>query len=202
MSKSGSRYGRRSNWFKQYFQENEHQTKLHKESDSDQRLKSVNTIEHLKPIDRISSLTSKTADTYRNTFTDIDPQKKISFDLCATQPLISSHLYLNYFPQLALNRFISYKQGVAESAFYVPNTIPFSTLLRSETNVNEYYEKLLVTRYDDGAALANNAANDDPLDLSQKRANHQKRKPDHHRSVEELDNDIAKKALPLDLSVK
>lgn len=203
MSKSGSRYGRRSNWFKQYFQENEHhdETQSAKKSQSDQHENcnvALGSIKQLKKLDRTSPFSVVNADLYRKKFSDVESHNKIPFDLSPTQPLISSHLYLNYFPHLGLNRLVTCKQSVAgENAFYIPHSIPFTTSFNPENNAKDYYEKLVITRVQN-SELPDTINDEDPLDLSQKQT-----KKEHIKSFgHEVESDFSKKTLPLDLSVK
>lgn len=144
MSKNGSRYGRRSNWFKQYFQETEH---------------------HSRAVRTEVSQCDREPDTFPSSALFPDESKEalpLCPDLCTPSP-ISSHLYLNYFPHLSFNRLISYRR---ESKL-LPNGLPLA-VLNSEINVNEYFEKLLATRCESNAS-AECDNSDDPLDLSQKR---------------------------------
>lgn len=240
MSKSGSRYGRRSNWFKQYFQETEHMPRAGKTSPPSQHdsesEQSYPSPDHLKSSDQLPFLmmttTTQNSSPGSVTSTDAEDHKKLQlpFDLyAATQPLISSHLYLNCFPTLGLNRLVSCKHtdsataalmngenaatAAAAAAFFLPRNLSFSQLLPNggadQANVNDYFEKLFVARYDRDddydRRIPYTIDEDNPLDLSSKRhrskdekrfSSHRRRSSQHHES------ELSNKVLPLDLSVK
>jgi hypothetical protein len=186
MSKNGSRYGRRSNWFKQFFQETEHQAGRGRTKSEEERSDD-------KMAERGADATfSSSPGRY---FADKNDHQKslLSADLCSATSLSTSHSYLNYFPRYSLNRFISYDGR--ETKFWLPNSVPLA-LLSNEVNANECFERLLAKRrrasqervpYDGGDNDAGNS--EDPLDLSQRRK-------------EAIGQSDTKKSAPLDLSVK
>ncbi|XP_065204119.1 retinoic acid receptor alpha-like [Planococcus citri] len=240
MSKGGSRYGRRSNWFKQYFQETEHMPRLGKSSPSpqpDSESEHSSSPDHLKSSDKLLvqpflTTTQHSSPASVISATETDDQKKLQlpFDLyaAATQPLISSHLYLNCFPTLGLNRLVSYNKqtasataalingenaatAAAAAAFFLPRNVLFSNNLAADrTNVNDYFEKLFVARYsqDDeyDRRMSDTIDEDNPLDLSRKRRRSKdeikRTSQNHHPVSQHYDAELSKKALPLDLSVK
>lgn len=183
MSKSGSRYGRRSNWFKQYFQENEERraTVCGKRA-----IKMMNEYES-ELIKQSHATTNPSFNSSTTTLRSHSPKNAPSADLL--QSSISSHLeYFNCFNRLSLNRLISYRH---DSKFLLPNTvIPFTSILNNDVNVNDYFEKLLTRRYESRDIADELRQSEDPLDLSQKRD-------------DECRYDTnTKKTVPLDLSVK
>ncbi len=173
MSKSGSRYGRRSNWFKQYFQETEQNLgKRSIISDGD--------------CDRLTTMPGS-CERSASIFAPLARKETTPIDLVPSP--FSSHLYLNYFPRFSLNRFISCKR---DSKFLLPSAAAAARLAESdeEAIANEYFGKILASRCDGRSVMSKTEVAEDPLDLSRKPAQDGK-----HESG-------SKKTAPLDLSIK
>lgn len=174
MSKNGSRYGRRSNWFKQYFQETENPSR--------DRILQTDTDRHH---DRKSNLFAPIA-----SLPDENGHKEtLSSDLGIQSPL-SSHLYFSCFPQLTFDRLIPYRR---DHKLLLPNNDPL-TALNNEITLNEYVEKLLAV-YCETNTSAESDSLDNPLDLSRKSGS-------QCIGDSNTSSDGSKKTLPLDLSVK
>ena len=160
MSKNGSRYGRRSNWFKQFFQETENHASRN----------GVNSEAADKRFGEKRANATSCSPAY---FTCNNEQKAMSTDLCSSNSL-PSHLYFNYFQHYNSNRLVSY--GPHEPKIWLPNSVPL-TFLDSDVRVNEYVEKLFTKRskYKQHVPPNNveeesvNRNSDNPLDLSQRR---------------------------------
>lgn len=184
MSKNGSRYGRRSNWFKQFFQETENYAG---------RI-AVDSKVAEKRFEERNTNTMFPLPTY---FASKNEQKAMSTDLYGLNS-VPSHLYLNYFQHYNSNRFVSY--GARETKIWLPDSVPLTFLNGDDAvRVDEYVEKLIKrSKYkervppDHVQEKSTNKNADNPLDLSQKR----------NVSQETMRLIECKKSTPLDLKLR
>lgn len=205
MSKSGSRYGRRSNWFKQYFQENEQRRQIDdvkstNETDDknivmEHRYRrpstSPSTKDHHRPLSKVNG----SSDTIRFVTPKIYP------DLVLSTPAMSSHFYANYFPHLAnFSRFLTSPLSPSfngrDSRFFLNTDCEPMSLFNGfdfRNPVSECYEntiRLTNIKCDDQELPLSRTRADDPLDLSS-----------NSRSGIGGEQE-ARRTMPLDLSVK
>lgn len=201
------RYGRRSNWFKQYFQENELRSKraaviaattsspTPRSTSSEKCDRLSASDEELEP-ELESQLSTSPYSAFsaplRYPSTAKDTIAAVTAAAAAAaasafsdlpQTPVSSHLYLNCFPHLSLNQLVAYRHDSAK--FLGPNAVPLTVL--PNDHIHRYWDKLFEAQVH-RPELAGECESEDPLDLSAGR--------------QKGDSSAAKRTAPLDLSVK
>lgn len=205
-----SRYGRRSNWFKQYFQENELRSKRtamtatttsspnHRSISSEKCDRLSTSEEELEPeLESHLSASPYSAFSAPLRFPSMAKDTIAAVTAAAAaaaasafsdlpQTPVSSHLYLNCFPHLSLNQLVAYRQD--STKFLGPNAVPLAVL--PNDHIHQYWDKLFEAQIH-RPEVAAECESEDPLDLSAKR-----------QKEENSDYGAAKRSAPLDLSVK